>query len=186
MVTHAQILTAVRATGDAEYLDWVAEPDDYAASRVEQPLLDAHVVLQVMPGHTSHPMHFLVAANAASGDVFVLTGQPASVGRLIQQEPRLAESDQLPRHAFELLTDAPDESVLYDTVEQLPAEVGAAARAQFVAPRASQGVDGWELNLTVRDDMGRIQVWKVVLPWQGEATWSRTTIATIEEEEMGP
>lgn len=187
MIQHAQVIAAVQASGDKEYLDWVAEPDDYAATPVENALLDKHVLLQVMPGHTSHPMHFLMAMERESGQAFVVTGQPAAVGRLIRSEPRLAAAPDLPRQAFELLTDAPDASRMFDRAEDLPADTPDDARAAFQAPVAEQGVDGWDLRMTILDDIARLQVWSVSLPWQGEPTWTRRTLATLEdEEEFGP
>lgn len=110
MIQHAQVIAAVQASGDKEYLDWVAEPDDYAATPVENALLDKHVLLQVMPGHTSHPMHFLMAMERESGQAFVVTGQPAAVGRLIRSEPRLAAASDLPRqHVLGLSSDVKEQ-----------------------------------------------------------------------------
>jgi hypothetical protein len=149
-IDHTHVLAAVAATGDPEIASWVEQPDDYAILPTEIPGLAAHRVVQIVPGHTSHPMGFYLAVDK-KGAGAVLSDQPDAVGRLVWSEPDLAAREDLAGHVLDLVAPLADQYAVAN-------------------PAVRRTADEIVVEADVTDPDGEAMRWVLKMPRAGKAT----------------
>ena len=176
MPSHQSVLQAVQVAGDAELEDWVSVPGEYALGAVAVAGIDRHTIYEVTPGAVSHPMHFFIAVEDGTGEVFVTSSPADGRARLVHGEPGLLGTAGGVATAVRLVADTPDRTRVVEDGAHLSG-AGAEVTLQVLPPQVQR--DGGAVRVTVHvvDHAARLQRWDLHLPSSGAATWKRTTLA---------